>query len=147
MAGTTGYDFAARVNGLFFDPAGEAPLSQLWARFLGEREGFAEVAHHAKHAVMASALSTELARLTALAVRVGTRHRRYRDYTRADLSEALEELIACLEVYRTYAGPARASSRRRSPGVQRRHRRGRQAPGGPRHLSLRPKLRRVWGWI
>jgi (1->4)-alpha-D-glucan 1-alpha-D-glucosylmutase len=105
VAGTTGYDFAARVNGLFFDPAGEAPLSQLWAEISGEREGFAEVAHHAKHAVMASALSTELARLTALAVRVCTRHRRYRDYTRADLSEALEELIACLEVYRTYVGP------------------------------------------
>ena len=54
---------------------------------------------------MASALSTELARLTALAVRVYTRHRRYRDYSRGDFRGA-RGADRCLEVYRTYAGRA-----------------------------------------
>jgi len=34
------------------------------------------------------------------------RHRRYRDYTRHELHEALREVVACFPVYRTYVRPA-----------------------------------------
>ncbi|MGH9074376.1 MAG: malto-oligosyltrehalose synthase, partial [Acidimicrobiales bacterium] len=104
VAGTTGYDFCALVGGLFVDPAGEAPLTELWERLSGSAEPFAEVAHAAKHAAMAGPLATDLARLTALLVRVGEGRRRYRDYTRAELAATLEEVVACLGVYRTYVG-------------------------------------------
>ncbi|MGH9065906.1 MAG: malto-oligosyltrehalose synthase, partial [Acidimicrobiales bacterium] len=105
VAGTTGYDFGATVTGLFMDPAGEAPITALWEELSGSDEPFAEVAHAAKHAAMVGALAPDLARLTALFVEVCQGHRHYRDYTRADLSQVLEEVMACLHVYRTYVGP------------------------------------------
>ena len=33
--GTTGYDFAVRVNALFVDPAGEKPCTDIYAGFVG----------------------------------------------------------------------------------------------------------------
>ena len=57
-------------------------------------------------------LSSEINRLTGLAIEACERHRRYRDYTRHDLHETLRELIAAFPVYRTYVVPA---ARRRRP--------------------------------
>ncbi len=104
VAGTTGYEFATGLTGLFMDPAGEEPFTALWTEVSGRPEPFGEVAHRAKHAVMRSALASDLARLTALFVSVCGSRRRYRDYTRAELAGALEEVLACLPVYRTYVG-------------------------------------------
>src|SRR5690606_5302062 len=44
-------------------------------------------------------------RLTSLLEEICARHRRYRDYTRQELREALAETIACFPVYRTYVRP------------------------------------------
>src|SRR5207253_293632 len=48
VEGTTGYEFANDVTALFVDPAGEAPLTELYADLTGERRRFAEIAHEAK---------------------------------------------------------------------------------------------------
>ena len=48
VEGTTGYEFMADATGLFVDPAGEAPLTALYAEITGERRPFAEVAAEAK---------------------------------------------------------------------------------------------------
>jgi len=102
VAGTTGYDFLNRAGGLFVDPAAEEPLTRLYADFTGAPADWAEVAYHAKQLVMRDILGADVERLVALFVAVCERHRRYRDYTRVDLRDALREVIAALGVYRTY---------------------------------------------
>ncbi len=104
VAGTTGYDFAVLVGGLFIDPAGEGPLTELYSELTGEDDSFEEVAHRTRHQAMAGGLAADLRRLTSLMVAVCERHRRYRDYTRQDLSRLIEEVAACFDVYRTYVG-------------------------------------------
>ncbi|HMC09109.1 MAG TPA: malto-oligosyltrehalose synthase [Actinomycetota bacterium] len=102
VAGTTGYEFCNRVNGLFVDPAAERPMTELYEEVTGEGRGFEEIALEAKHLVMETVLASDLNRLTELLVQICEQHRRYRDYTRHELHEAVKELIACLPVYRTY---------------------------------------------
>jgi (1->4)-alpha-D-glucan 1-alpha-D-glucosylmutase len=102
VAGTTGYDFLNVVLGLFVDPAGEAPLTELHGRFTGDTEAFDAAAYRSRHDVMRTVLAADLERLTATFVDVCAAHRRYRDYTRRELRDALRETIAALDVYRTY---------------------------------------------
>jgi len=106
VEGTTGYDFAASVNGLFVDPAGEAPLTDIYATMVDRPTDYERLVHRNKHLVMREVLAADVNRLTNLLVCVCERHRRYRDYTRVDLSRAVREVLACLDVYRAYARPA-----------------------------------------
>lgn len=102
IAGTTGYDFLNRVNGLFIDPAGEAPLTALYAEFTGEPTDYHAIVREKKHLVLRELLGSDVNRLTAQLVDICEGHRRFRDYTRHELHEALREVIACFPVYRTY---------------------------------------------
>ncbi len=106
--GTSGYDFAAGVNGLFVDPSGEGPLNEVYAGVVEEPEAYESLVHRNKHLVMREVLAADVSRLTNLLVAVCERHRCYRDYTRQDLSRALREVLAGLDVYRTYVRPGGA---------------------------------------
>ena len=66
VQGTTGYEFANDVTALFVDPAGEEPLTELYAELTGERRPFAEVAHEAKLEVARTTFAREFERLRAL---------------------------------------------------------------------------------
>ena len=105
VEGTTGYDFLNRVSGLFVDPTGEKALTDFYAEFTGESTDWAEVARAKKHQVMRETMGSDLNRLTALFLEICERRRRYRDYTRHELHEALRETLACFPVYRTYVRP------------------------------------------
>ncbi len=102
VAGTSGYDFLNRVNGLFVDPAGEAAMTALRAEVTGEAGTFADIARTSKQAVLDEVLGSELGRLTALMLDVLERLRRHRDHTRHDLHEALRAVLVAFPVYRTY---------------------------------------------
>jgi (1->4)-alpha-D-glucan 1-alpha-D-glucosylmutase len=88
VQGTTGYEFANDVTALFVDPAGEEPLTELYAELTGERRSFAEVAREAKLEVARTTFTREFERLRALCPH-----------------EGLEEAAAALQVYRTYVEP------------------------------------------
>jgi (1->4)-alpha-D-glucan 1-alpha-D-glucosylmutase len=88
VEGTTGYEFANDVTALFVDPAGEEPLTDLYAELTGERRPFAEVAHEAKLEVARTTFEREFERLRTL-----------------HPHEGLEEAAASLHVYRTYVEP------------------------------------------
>jgi (1->4)-alpha-D-glucan 1-alpha-D-glucosylmutase len=105
VAGTTGYDFLNLVGGLFVDPVGEAPLSDLYRRFTGDDVDYSEAADQGRREVLDSSLATELERLTALAVEVCEGRRRYRDFSRVELRAALREALVAVGVYRTYVRP------------------------------------------
>ncbi|MBW3555841.1 MAG: malto-oligosyltrehalose synthase [Actinobacteria bacterium] len=102
VEGTSGYDFLAQVNDLLVDPAGEDAMSGTYQRFTGETAGFEELARAAKHEIMRSVLAADIERLTEQLAVVAERHRRYRDYTRSELRDALRETIAGFSRYRTY---------------------------------------------
>ncbi|MEA2148728.1 MAG: (1-_4)-alpha-D-glucan 1-alpha-D-glucosylmutase, partial [Solirubrobacteraceae bacterium] len=83
--GTVGYEFLNDVQGLFIDPAGEAPLTDLWVRLSGDARTFDEVA-----------LEAQLEQATTTFTREVDRLRRIHD------PGELEQALARLPVYRTY---------------------------------------------
>lgn len=111
--GTTGYEFANRVTGLFVDPAGEAGITQAWAGFVEDPpRDLTALVRKKKRLVLRESFSADLNRLVNWLAQICERHRRYRDYTRPELREALEELLVCLPVYRTYVRPGEPASER-----------------------------------
>ncbi len=108
-AGTTGYDALNRVMGLFVDPAGEQPLTDLWHSVTGDGSTWDEVVGRTKRLALSTVLSAEVNRL----VDVGLPALRGLDVTRRGLREAVLEVLACFEVYRAYlpaTGPAGATA-------------------------------------
>jgi len=85
VEGTVGYEFLNAVQGLFVDPAGERPLTELLVELTGERRTFDEVALEAQLEQARGTFSREVKRL-----------RRIHD------PGELEQALASLPVYRTY---------------------------------------------
>ena len=88
VEGTTGYEFMADATALFIDPAGEEPLTALYAELTGETRPFEEVAAEAKLAEARTTFEPEVERLRSL-------------LDEPDMAEA----VAALPVYRTYLEP------------------------------------------
>jgi len=102
VAGTTGYEFIRRVTGLFVDPAGEKPLTDVYAEFTGEPTDYGVVVREKQRLVLRDLLEAEVNWLTRLLVRIAARYWRYRDIAESDMREALIEVTTRLPVYCTY---------------------------------------------
>jgi (1->4)-alpha-D-glucan 1-alpha-D-glucosylmutase len=90
VEGTVGYEFLNDVAALYVDPAGEAPLTDVWAELSGDDRPFGEVAFDAKIEQVRGPFAPEVERLRREAPReVG----------------GLERTLASLPVYRTYVEP------------------------------------------
>ncbi len=100
--GTTGYETANLINGLFIDPRGERPLDRIYRRFGGERRGFDEILYECKRRVMETSLGSELNVLANQINRISESDPKTRDYTLSALRNALLEVVAAFPVYRTY---------------------------------------------
>ncbi len=100
-AGTTGYDALAEVDGVLVDPAGEAAFTALDTEVAGREVDYAELVHTAKREVTDGILGSEVSRLARL---VGDLPGVADDEVR----EALAELLASFDVYRTYLPDGRA---------------------------------------
>ena len=102
VAGTTGYEVAYLINGLFIYPDSERSLSQLYNRFTHRAQDFDELLYDRKKLIMRSALASELTVLANLASNIARTDRFTRDFTNNGLRDALAEVVACFPVYRTY---------------------------------------------
>lgn len=109
VAGTTGYDFANLVNGLFVDGEGEAALGSGYARFIGFEMDFEREVIEAKKRIIDEHMSAELRVLAGRLGRIAASHWRSRDFTLSVLVQALKEVVACLPVYRTYVTSRRVT--------------------------------------
>lgn len=105
VQGTTGYEFLTNVNELFVAGANEAAMTDCYITFTAAEPDFATVARDGKKEVMAEELSAEVERLTAQLARICEGRRRHRDHTVRELREAVVELVASFDVYRTYVRP------------------------------------------
>ncbi|MBV8031299.1 MAG: malto-oligosyltrehalose synthase, partial [Betaproteobacteria bacterium] len=132
--GTTGYEFANLLTGLFVDASAAARFDRIYERFGGDRRTFEEISQESRHLIMNTTLAADLHRLTTRLARIASGNRFTRDYTPGVLRQALREVAAVFPVYRTYVtasgasetdrrhvewavGKARRASRIADPGV------------------------------
>lgn len=115
VSGTTGYDFMTQVNGLFVDQRNEAAFDQLYSRFIGQPIEFHELEYRSKRMIMRESLAGEIYSLAHQLERLAERKRHYRDFTLDVLRRAIQEIVACMRIYRTYiTGPDAVSLRDQS---------------------------------
>ncbi len=100
--GTTGYEFANMVNGLFIDSEARQVLTRCYVRFIGRRLDFDELVYQAKKLMATTRLASELNVLANQLSKIADASCKTRDYTLNSLRDALTEVIACFPVYRTY---------------------------------------------
>ncbi len=102
VSGTTGYELLTLVNGLFVDGVHERTMDDVYARFIGRRISFDELAYESKKLIMQSSMASEINVLGHHLNLLSERDRRSRDFTLNSLTNAIREIIACFPVYRTY---------------------------------------------
>jgi (1->4)-alpha-D-glucan 1-alpha-D-glucosylmutase len=108
--GTTGYDFANLVGGLFVNTQTEKEMYRIYTEFLGSRPDFEELLYRRKKLIMKVALASELNVLASELNRISESDCHTRDFTLNGLRDALSEVIACFPVYRTYVTRDRIAS-------------------------------------
>ncbi|GAB6903835.1 malto-oligosyltrehalose synthase [Kineosporia succinea] len=108
-AGTTGYDALNRIGGLFVDPAGAAPLSDLLTEFTHDERTLDEIVEVSKRRIIDSSLNTEVRRLTDLLCDLRDANPAYADFTRRALHGAVVELLVAMDRYRAYVVPGSAA--------------------------------------
>ncbi len=109
VAGTSGYEAAHLLNGLFVYPGSQKSMSRLYARIVEQSTDFDGLLYERKHLIMRSVLSSELTVLANLLSNIAQSDRRTRDFTYLGLRNALSEVVACFPVYRTYVTAERIS--------------------------------------
>ncbi|MGH9306505.1 MAG: malto-oligosyltrehalose synthase [Acidimicrobiales bacterium] len=129
VAGTTGYGFLNLVGGLFVSETGLKDLTAAYSSITDNLTTFDEAAHQAKHEIMAGPLASDVKRTVALFSRVCAGHRRFRDYSSSELAVVVEEMLACMPVYRIYVSPKGGATRAEvdlmeAAAAEVRHRRG-----------------------
>lgn len=102
--GATGYEFMALVNGVFVDPAGEAPLTRLYRRFTGHAEPLPAVLEHARRQIVRNNLASEVSMLARRMHRLAKAGWRTQDFSFHAIRDALTDVLALFPVYRTYVG-------------------------------------------
>ncbi len=115
VAGTTGYDFLTLTQQVLIDPTGQAPLSTFYEELAGQETDYGALVRDCKRHVIDVALGSDVQRLVNRLAEICQQHRRYRDYSRAELKQALVEVLVMFPIYRTYAsshGEARDPDRR-----------------------------------
>jgi malto-oligosyltrehalose synthase len=111
--GTTGYEFADRVGGVFVDPRGAEYLRHVGRGRTGDDTTFFDLALEAKRDVLVTSFDGSLQRLTRLAMNALDDQRPGHDLSSVDVRRALGELTVRLDAYRSYisASPVDVSDR------------------------------------
>ncbi len=106
VCGTTGYDFANLVNGLFVDAAAATRMTGIYERFIDDEVEFDELGYASRKLIVRVALASELSVLANRLTRIALSKRKTCDFTLNNLRDALIEVVASFPVYRTYVTSA-----------------------------------------
>jgi (1->4)-alpha-D-glucan 1-alpha-D-glucosylmutase len=109
ICGTTGYDFANLVNGLFVEPEAVMRLERIYRNFTKEQVRFEDLAYRCRRLIMQVALASELNVLANRLSRIALSKRQTCDFTLNNLRDALMDVVASFPVYRTYVSSSGVS--------------------------------------
>jgi (1->4)-alpha-D-glucan 1-alpha-D-glucosylmutase len=116
-AGTTGYEFAVGLNGVFVDQRNARSMLNTYRRFTGSAQTFRDVVYHSKSLLMTTSMSAEVNVIAHALDRISERSRWYRDFTLSSQRDAIREVIACFPVYRSYISAFQESIDKRDKAV------------------------------
>ena len=102
VSGSTGYDFLDYVNGIFVCASNGAAMERIYNRFTGRESNFADVLYEKKKLVMSTLLAVEMRSIGRDLAEIAAGDRYARELPRLSLLDALIEVTASLQVYRTY---------------------------------------------
>ena len=102
VCGTTGYDFANLVNGVFVDPAAVMRLERIYRNFAGDDVDLDDLFYRCRKLIIRVALASELNVLANQIAKIALSKRHTCDFTLNSLRDALTEVVASFPVYRTY---------------------------------------------
>jgi (1->4)-alpha-D-glucan 1-alpha-D-glucosylmutase len=111
VCGTTGYDFANLVNGVFVNPGAGMKLERTYRTFIGDEIDVDDLAYRCRKLIMRVALASELNVLANRLAYIALSKRRTCDFTVNGLRAALTEVVASFPVYRTYVSSSGVSER------------------------------------
>lgn len=100
--GTTGYEFIPELAALFVDGTAETRFDEIYRRFTGETSSYPEIVYEKKRMIIADLFVNAVSNLGAELVEIVSLDRRWRDLTRHELTTAVSEFMASMDVYRTY---------------------------------------------
>ncbi len=110
ISGTTGYDFANYLNGIFVNKQAEKTFTAAYYRFIGRRVDYDQLLYDCKKLIIRFSMAGELNVLTSLLYQIARANRRTRDLTFNSLRDALIEVVCFFPVYRTYTCTGKISS-------------------------------------
>jgi (1->4)-alpha-D-glucan 1-alpha-D-glucosylmutase len=109
VCGTTGYDFANLVNGLFVDRGSSKRSGRIYQSFIRDEVDPDDLSYRCRKLVTRVALASELNVLANLLTRIALAKRHTCDFTLNSLRDGLTEVVASFPVYRTYVSQSGVS--------------------------------------
>lgn len=105
VSGTTGYELISLVSRLLVDADGVKEIQAAYEELSGVEESAAQILYQSKKEAGSVAMLSEMQMLASRLYRIAQRQRASCDFTLPTLLRALQEVVACLAVYRTYVPP------------------------------------------
>lgn len=102
IQGTTGYDFLGYANALYVSKSGFDALDQFYRDVIGFTRSREEIEYDRKRLAERKLFPGEVGHLGETLASMAEDDRYARDLSARDITRALRELTACLDVYRTY---------------------------------------------
>jgi (1->4)-alpha-D-glucan 1-alpha-D-glucosylmutase len=100
--GTSGYDFMEEVSAVLHDPAGEAPLTQLWHEFSGRDLTWHQEELLARQQLLSWSFDSQFRACAELFAELAASRPESRGWTLGMMRRAIERLLWVFPVYRTY---------------------------------------------
>jgi (1->4)-alpha-D-glucan 1-alpha-D-glucosylmutase len=100
--GTTGYEFIWQLAGIFVDASNEARFTAFYRTYAGDIEDYGEAVYAKKRLVLDEMFANAVTMFGSGLAELVIGDRRWRDLTAHELVHAVREVMAHLEVYRTY---------------------------------------------
>ncbi len=102
VQGTTGYDFANHLNGIFCETKNEKRFTKIYTEFTGLETPYPDLASEKKRLIIGKHMAGDVDGLAHLMKNISSRDRHGVDITLYGLKRALVEILTFFPVYRTY---------------------------------------------
>jgi (1->4)-alpha-D-glucan 1-alpha-D-glucosylmutase len=100
--GTTGYEFISQLAGLFVDASNEGRFSAFYRVYAGDETNYEDAVYWKKRLILDEMFANAVTMFGTNLAELVIGDRKWRDLTGHELVTAVREVIANLEVYRTY---------------------------------------------